>query len=246
MSDRVSRLAGVGGHLRQPAFRRSVLGSALVLVLALVGPVGMAEAHPMGPPQQVSLSLAAPDQVRVTWKAGAPDDLSWLAYDLGLLPADRIMLDGAITPQADDARLLQDAPALASYLTKRISVRSGGEQCRPGRPEIGALATDGASLVFSCPSAVRQASIELGLLTDLEASYATVATGPDGTQEIYNGHLTSHDWAFDPDAAPRPAAPSVVAALPSWTLIAGAGIGIAGLGGVSWWVVARSRRQLVS
>lgn len=200
----------------------------------------------MGPPQQVSLSLAASDQVRVNWKAGAPDDLSWLAYDLGLLPADRIMLDGAITPQADDAQLLQGSPALARYLTTRISVTSDGRSCRAGVPEIGNLADAGATLVFSCPSAVHNARIELGLLTDLEASYATIATGQDGTQAVYNGQVTSHDWTFDPDAAPRPAAPSVVAALPSWTLIAGAGIGIAGLGGVSWWVVARSRRQMAS
>lgn len=238
MSDRFSRLAGVGGHLRQPAFRRSLLGAALVAVLAVVGPVGMAEAHPMGPPQQVSLSLAAPDQVRVTWKVGAPDDLSWLAYDLGLLPADRIMLDGAITPQADDAQLLQDSPALASYLTSRITVRSGGQDCRPGRPEIGALA-DGASLVFSCAAPVRQASVELGLLTDLEASYATVATGADGTQAVYNGHVTSHDWAFDPDAAPRPA-PAAVGlwsiGLPGWVIGSLAAAAVVGLAG---WLVRR-------
>lgn len=238
MSDRFSRLAGVGGHLRQPAFRRSLLGAALVAVLAVVGPVGMAEAHPMGPPQQVSLSLAAPDQVRVTWKVGAPDDLSWLAYDLGLLPADRIMLDGAITPQADDARLLQDSPALASYLTSRITVRSGGQDCRPGRPEIGALA-DGASLVFSCAAPVRQASVELGLLTDLEASYATVATGADGTQAVYNGHVTSHDWAFDPGAAPRPA-PAAAGlwpiGLPGWVIGSLAAAAVVGLAG---WLVRR-------
>lgn len=203
----------------------------------------MAHAHPMGPPQQVSLSLAAPDQVRVTWKVGAPDDLSWLAYDLGLLPADRIMLDGAITPQADDVELLQDSPALAAYLTSRISVRSGGQECRPGRPEIGALA-DGAALVFSCPAPVRQASIELGLLTDLEASYATVATGADGTQAVYNGHVTSHDWAFDPDAAPRPA-PVGAAANVGWLSATGLGLALAAAaGGLAWWLGGR-RRQVV-
>jgi len=216
----------------------------LAVGLALAAPVAPAQAHPMGPPQQASLSLAAPDQVRVTWKVGAPDDLSWLAYDLGLLPADRIMLDGAIMPQADDVRLLQDSPALADYLTSRIRVVSGGQECQPGRPELGDVGADGASLVFSCPAPVHQASIELGLLTDLEASYATVATGADGIQAVYNGHVTSHDWAFDPDTAPRPA-PAAAGlwpdGLPGWLAGTLAAVAIVGLAG---WLVRRNRRTV--
>ncbi|WP_098461474.1 hypothetical protein [Propionicimonas paludicola] len=235
----------MGDHLRQPALWRWLL-LPLAAVLALAGPAGAAQAHPMGPPQQASLSLAAPDQVRVTWKVGAPDDLSWLAYDLGLLPADRIMLDGAITPQADDVRLLQDSPALAKYLTSRVRVVSGGQECQPGRPELGDLGTAGASVVFTCAAPVHQASIELGLLTDLEASYATVATGADGTQAVYNGHVTSHDWTFDPATAPRPE-PAMAGLTGNWLPAVGLGAALVlGIGGLTWWLAGRKRKQAVS
>jgi len=241
---RIRSMAGVPHHPRHRAL--ALVGVGLAGWLAVAGPATAAQAHPMGPPQQASLSLAAPDQVRVTWKVGAPDDLSWLAYDLGLLPAERIMLDGAITPQADDVQLLQDSPALANYLTSRIRVVSGGQACQPGRPELGKLGTDGASLVFSCPAPVHQASIELGLLTDLEASYATVATGADGTQAVYNGHVTSHDWTFDPATAPRPAPASSGPAL-GWLPTAGLGAAlVVGIGGLASWLVGRRRKQAVS
>lgn len=237
-------LAGVGDHPRRSALWR-LLAAPFAMLATLLGPAAAAQAHPMGPPQLVSLSLAAPDQLQVNWKAGAPDDLSWLAFDLGLLPADRIMLDGAITPQADDARLLQDSPALAEYLTRRISVHSEGQQCRPGVPELAALDTDGATVVFTCPAPVRQASVELGLLTDLEASYATLATGPDGTQAIYNGNVTSHDWTFDPDTAPRAAGQQQAVAWGGWPTTAALGVvGLTGIGATAWWLLRRAQRPV--
>jgi hypothetical protein len=243
VTDQVQPLAGVGDHPRRSALWR-LLAAPLAGLIAVSGPAAAAQAHPMGPPQQVVLSLAAPDQVQVNWKAGASDDLSWLAFDLGLLPADRIMLDGAITPQADDVRLLEDSPVLAAYLTRRISVRSGGQDCSAGRPEISELSSAGATVVFSCPSEVHQASIELGLLTDLEASYATVATGADGSQAVYNGHVTSHEWTFDPDSAPQPT--SLVSSAFSWPVPVLGAVGAASaaaVGALGWWLI-RSRKQV--
>lgn len=192
----------MGNHPRRSAFTLMVVGAALAVLGLLGGPALSAQAHPLGPPQQATLSLASANQVQITWKVGASDDLSWLAYDLGLLPADRIMLDGAITPQSSDAALLQNSPALEAYLTRQMAVTSQGQTCSPQVSDTHDLTQNGATVVFTCPGPVSHATVELRLLTDLEASYATIATGPDGTQATYTGYATSHDWRFDPTTAP--------------------------------------------
>ncbi len=70
-------------------------------VLALPSP---ASAHPFGDPQTVSITPdeQRPDVVRVRWRVGGPDDLTLLGVSLGLLPADRILLDGAVDYRTTD------------------------------------------------------------------------------------------------------------------------------------------------
>jgi hypothetical protein len=223
-------MAGMGNHPRRSAFPLVLVAVAWACLGLFFGPAMVAQAHPLGPPQQATLSLASATQVRINWKAGASDDLSWLAYDLGLLPADRIMLDGAITPQSSDAGLLADSPALAAYLSRQMTVQSQGQPCQPLVSDTHNLATDGASVIFTCPAPVSQATIELRLLTDLEASYATIATGPDGAQATYTGYATTREWQFDPSAAP--ATPIGVAAASglSWPVLLVAVPLVAGLG----------------
>lgn len=225
-------MAGVGHHPRRSALLR-LAGLTATAIALLAGPAVRADAHPMGPPQQAALSLAAPNKVQIVWKFGAMDDLSWLAYDLGLLPPDRIMLDGAITPQASDAQLLEKSPALASYLTKQMTVTSQGQACRPQVLPPADIANQGATVVFTCSGPVTEATVELKLMTDLEASYATIATGPDGAQATYTGYASSRDWRFDPSTAPAASdslsgsgsngglPPAVLAALISLPVLAG-------------------------
>jgi hypothetical protein len=220
---------------------RVLSGLAATLGLLAAAPLP-AEAHPLGPPQQVKLDLVAANQVRLNWRAGAPDDLSWLAFDLGLLPADRIMLDGAIIPDASDASLLRGSPAFTDYLVRRTAVTSQGQPCQPQVTDIHDIAEAGATVVFTCPGAVTDAVVELNLLTDLEATYATIVTGPAGEQASYNGYATTHEWRFDPSAvAAVPQASSASALGPVLTAAAVAVPALAG--GTIWLLRSRARRK---
>ncbi|PKQ32001.1 MAG: hypothetical protein CVT62_06355 [Actinobacteria bacterium HGW-Actinobacteria-2] len=234
----------MGHHPRRSASLRVVAGVAAA-VAVLAGPAGRADAHPMGPPQQATVSLAAANKVQIVWKFGAMDDISWLAYDLGLLPSERIMLDGAITPQASDAELVQKSPALTAYLTKQMAVTSSGRACTPQVAPPTDIANLGTTVVFTCSGPVSQATVELQLLTDLEASYATIATGPDGTQATYTGYATTRDWSFDPTTAPAASDGFGAAGWTAWFpqgLPVAAAIGLPlAVGGTIWLVRTRRR-----
>lgn len=250
MITRSTALAGVVHHLRQLAHSdaasrarrtatRLIPAAVITAMVTLLGPVAAASAHPLGPPQQVVLSLAASDQVQVNWKSGAPDDLSWLAYDLGLLPADRVMLDGAINPSPTDAELLNDSPALSEYLLRQMQVSDAQGSCAAKVTDIHDMATTGATVVFTCSGPVTQARVKLQLLTDLEATYATIATGPDGKQANYTGYTDSFEWSFDPTRAAAPATAGF-----DWTTVVGiaALIGLPVLAGALIWRL-RQRAQ---
>ena len=236
-------MAGVGHHPRRSAFLQ-LAGVAAAAIALLAGPAVRADAHPMGPPQQAVLSLAAPNKVQIVWKFGAMDDLSWLAYDLGLLPADRIMLDGAITPQASDAQLLEKSPALASYLTRQMTVTSQGQACQPQVVPPADIANQGTTVIFTCPGPVTEATVDLKLMTDLEASYATIATGPDGTQATYTGYASSRDWHFDPSTAPAASDSLSGSGWAGWLppVLPAALIGLPIVAGLVVWLV-RTRRK---
>jgi hypothetical protein len=184
---------------------RCVLCAVAVLAACLVGPA--AQAHPLGDPQTLTLSLDAPDEVRAVWRVGSQDDLTWLADDIGLLPPERVMLDGALVSEPGDADLLTASPRFDEYLLAHVRVGVGGAACAGRLTDKRDLWRDGAALLFTCPSPVTTARVEASVLTDLEAAYRTVATGPGGQTFTYDGSATAHDWTFDPAAAPAAAAP---------------------------------------
>lgn len=107
--------------------------------------------HPFGDPQTVVVGSAG-DVVTVVWRVGAPDDLTLLGIDLGVLPEDRVMLDGAITYDAGDADLVADSPELEAYVLKHVAVRSAGEECTGEVTHVGDLVADGATLASPAPA----------------------------------------------------------------------------------------------
>jgi hypothetical protein len=178
---------------------------ATVCTVALslsLGPALAAEAHPLGNPQTLELSLGAPDIVSVTWRVGAADDISWLALDLGLLPPDRVLLDGALTPEDSDAELLEASPSFDAYLIEHIVVNSAGADCAGTVISTSDIVNDGVVLDYVCSAPVTDARIAVSLLTDLDPAYTTVASTADGQTASYDGQSTVYDWTFDPAAAP--------------------------------------------
>lgn len=210
------------------AARRLGAALAVVLLVALVtGAVPPASAHPFGDPETATISLSAPDTVRVHWQVGMLDDYTYLAGGLGVLPDARVMLDGAVDVQDGDAQLVAAAPEFRDYLLDHIGVKAGGRACRGVVAPVGDLAEDGVDVDFTCAGDVSVATVSISMLGDLSELYTTLATGPHGERQVYSGQQTSYDWAFDPSLAP--AAPARKAALQlggvaAALLVAGAGI----------------------
>lgn len=159
---------------------------------------GLVATHPFGDPQSVEIAADATDPavVHVTWKVGAADDLTLLGIHLGVLPEDRVMLDGAIEYDDGDAALVQQSPEVAAYLLDNVAVGTDGREC-PGRVDAtGDLIADGADLVFTCAGPAASATVTVSTLTDLHPAYRTLATGPDGQHHVYGSDAASHDWSL--------------------------------------------------
>ncbi|MBM7516561.1 hypothetical protein [Nocardioides nitrophenolicus] len=203
----------------------------------------MIAAHPFGDPQTVDISAdpADPAVVHVTWKVGAADDLTLLGIELGVLPEDRVLLDGAITYDDGDAALVQRAPQVETYLLDHVAVSSAGEQCPGQLAESGDLIADGADLVFSCAGPVAAASVEVTTLTDLHPAYRTLATGPDGQHQVYGSDAASHDWSLGGTATATSGDTTHTGS--SAALQIGGVLGAALLVAVLGTLVARRRRQ---
>lgn len=155
-------------------------------------------AHPFGDPQTVEIARddGDPAVVHVTWKVGAADDLTLLGIHLGVLPEDRVLLDGAIQYDAGDAALVSRAPELATYLLDHVSVTAGGSACPGSVTAVGDLIDDGADLAFACDPAPASATVEVTTLTDLHPAYRTLATGPDGQHQVYAADAASYTWTL--------------------------------------------------
>ncbi|KRB77731.1 hypothetical protein ASE01_05890 [Nocardioides sp. Root190] len=168
----------------------------------------MIAAHPFGDPQTVEVATdpTGPALVHLTWKVGAADDLTLLGIHLGVLPEDRVMLDGAISYDAGDAALVAGSTALADYALDHLQVEVTGDQCRGTVAEVGDLVAEGAELVFTCPAPVASAAIEVTTLTDLHPAYRTLATGPGGQHAVYSADDPAHDWALPVTGPPGSAA----------------------------------------
>lgn len=178
---------------------------------ALAG-TGSAEAHPFGPPQTAAVDLDPenPDTVRVRWRVGGEDDLALLGVDLGVLPPDRVLQDGATFYRPEDGHTLMADQRFASYLTDTVRVRAtDGAACTGRLVPLASgdrLETQGVTLLFRCPGATGRPSVTLTTLTDLHPAYRTLASGPDGQRAVYTQAAPSHTWHFeDPAAGPREA-----------------------------------------
>ncbi|MDQ6523348.1 hypothetical protein RB608_07060 [Nocardioides sp. LHD-245] len=159
---------------------------------------GLLAAHPFGDPQTVEIAADAADPavVHVTWKVGAADDLTLLGIHLGVLPEDRVMLDGAISYDDGDAALVEQAAEVQAYLLEHVTVSAAGQACTGRVEATGDLIADGADLVFACAEAPRVATVAVSTLTDLHPAYRTLATGPDGQHQVYGADAPSHDWTL--------------------------------------------------
>ncbi|MGC9670743.1 hypothetical protein ACNTMW_29875 [Planosporangium sp. 12N6] len=181
--------------------RRRGPASALALVAFAATMLAMptpAEAHPFGDPQTVAI---APDRdrpavVHVRWKVGGLDDLTVLGVALGLLPQDRVMLDGAVFFRDSDAATIGPSGAFAAYLLKQITVASGGRTCTGSVDPPGDLARTGVTIDYTCPAPVGTVTVAVRTLTDLNPAYQTLATGPGGERAVYRSGQYSHDWAL--------------------------------------------------
>ncbi|WP_097327317.1 hypothetical protein [Paractinoplanes atraurantiacus] len=169
-------------------------------------PARPAAAHPFGDPQTVTVALdpARPDVVRIRWKVGGLDDLTLLGVKLGVLPEDRVFLDGAVFYQASDSAALGPSEQLTAYLLKQISVTRADEAC-PGTvlaPED--LARNGVTVDYACSAPVGRVAVAVRTLTDLNPAYQSLATGPGGQHAVYRDGEDTHDWVLGDVAADGP------------------------------------------
>lgn len=218
-----------------------VFGALAALAVALIGCVTLApaaSAHPFGDPESAAISLTGPDVVRVRWKVGMLDDYTYLAEDLGLLPEERVLLDGAIDVQPGDPALLEGAPEFRDYVLRHIRVSVGGQRCSGELAPVDGLAAHGLDVDFTCPEPVTSASVMISMLTDLSSYYTTMASGPDGQRQAYVGDQDTYTWTFGSDAASAETGRSAVLQL--------AGVsGVVALGVAAVVVVRRVRRHRI-
>jgi hypothetical protein len=202
-------------------------------------------AHPFGDPQTVEVAPDPTDAavVHVTWKVGAADDLTLLGIHLGVLPEDRVMLDGAIEYDDGDAALVQQAPQVRTYLLEHVEVASAGQDC-PGSAEAsGDLIADGADLVFTCPQPAASATVTVSTLTDLHPAYRTLATGPDGQHQVYGADAPTHDWSLGTTTTTAVISTTTSSTGSSAALQIGGVLGAVLLVAVAGTLVARRRRR---
>ncbi|GIF59109.1 hypothetical protein [Asanoa iriomotensis] len=179
------------------------LATALACVVAVFGAPAPAGAHPFGDPQTVAITAdpGRPEVVRVRWKVGGLDDLTVLGVNLGLLPQDRVLLDGAVFYQPADAATIGPSKEFAAYLLEQVTVTSDGRACTGTVTPPDDLAKTGAGIDYTCPKAVGVASVAVRTLTDLNPAYRTLATGPGGARAVYTDDADTHDWTLSGGAA---------------------------------------------
>ncbi|MDX3006163.1 hypothetical protein PWY87_31090 [Kribbella solani] len=176
-------------------FTRRALVLAAILLPGALSVLGVlpAAAHPFGDPQTVAISTSD-SVVKVRWKVGGLDDLTLLGVVLGVLPQDRVMLDGAVSYQPADGTAMGSSPKLTEYLLRQITVTSHGKDCPGAVQPIVDLAKSGASIEYTCRSAVGAVAVTVKTLTDLNPAYKTLATGPGGARAVYGAEDDEHEW----------------------------------------------------
>ena len=175
---------------------RALAGIGALAVVGAVGGTAPAAAHPFGDPQTVAIALdqARDEVVRVRWKVGGLDDLTLLGVALGVLPQDRVMLDGAAFFEPSDATAIGPSAKFSDYLLKQITVTNAGQDCTGTVEPPTELAKTGVSIDYTCAGQVGTAKVTVKTLTDLNGAYRTLATGPAGERAIYTSEQDTHDW----------------------------------------------------
>lgn len=174
--------------------RRVLACLGVVAGLAYVG-AGPAVAHPFGDPQTVVIAGAG-DVVQVQWKVGGLDDLTLLGVALGVLPRDRVMMDGAVIFQPADAVAMGPSPEFTDYLLRQITVASHGHECTGSVQPPGDVAKSGVAIDYTCPDPVDAVTVTVRTLTDLNPAYKTLASGPNGSRAVYGDGKDSHEWTL--------------------------------------------------
>lgn len=200
------------------------------LLLGIVG-APVAVAHPFGDPQTVVVGVDGADSsvVRVRWKVGGLDDLTLLGVSLGVLPQERVLLDGAVIYQPSDAAAIAPSPKFRDYLLRQITVASRGKDCRGTVRPPTDLAKTGVSIDYTCPAAIGEVAVTVRTLTDLNPAYKTLATGPNGSRAVYGDGNDRHDWtlgAVQQQHLGRSAAIQVGAVAGAVLLIVAGGFGV--------------------
>ncbi|GAB4049850.1 hypothetical protein [Catellatospora paridis] len=190
-------------YAHRPCRGTSIVLALVALAATVLVPAAPAGAHPFGDPQTVAIAPDAvrPEVVHVRWKVGGVDDLTLLGVALGLLPQDRVMLDGAVFFHEEDAATIGPSGELTAYLLKQITVDSGGRACAGAVLPPGDLARTGVTIDYTCPGPVGTVAVAVRTLTDLNPAYRTMASGPGGTRAVYGADQPSHDWVLG-DAPP--------------------------------------------
>lgn len=178
--------------------RAFVALSVVGMLLAVVGELSPALAHPGGGlnPPHARLSADA-DVVMVEWTA-PPDDAAHVGEALGLLPPGTMeaLLTGSeeARPTDEQVRKLAMSPQLEAYFLEHIQVRQDGERC-PGEVSVAPnFLEDGAEVRFTCPEEVDVVDVRVTVLQDEDPRYDTF--GVDGTvwTVLFTSAQPEHRW----------------------------------------------------
>lgn len=215
--------------------RRAATLGVLVVCAVLLHGWHPAAAHPFGAPQQMAVDLEPGEDavVRVRWRVGGTDDLTLLGIALGLLPEDRVMVDGAVFFEEADATTLAASPEFADYLLRTITVSTADGVCTGRLHEASELATRGLTLLFDCPGVATESTVAGAMLVDLHPQYRTMASGPDGQRAVYSNENPRHTWTLRPGAAAETGGLGDAERTSVWRL--GALVGGAAVGGLAVW-----------
>lgn len=229
--------------VRSSRVGRYALACLAASSLALTA-LSAASAHPFGDPQTLELS-ADGSRVQMRWTSGGADDLTLLGVSLGILPEDRVLLDGAVAVRDGDAAALAADPAFADYLTERIRVSVAGQRCPARVTEVADLLDEGAVVTARCPRA-GAVEVTATVLTDLHPAYRLLAAGPDGQRAQYDVDRPTHTWTLgtaadgaDPDSPAAETALGQSAGLQIGAVLAG----VAAMAGLVLAGVRRGRRR---
>lgn len=208
-----------------------------VLVLMLLPDAAVA--HPFGPPPTARVS-ADGRAVTIHWSA-TPDDAVAIGELLGLMPAGSVEAyrqesAAQVAPSLRDEDALAASPLLAEYLAKHIVVEQDGQHCPAEVPPRPTFVQNGATVVATCPRPVREVTLRITMLHDINPAYRTVAIGKASrpAQSVFTTGAPAAQWQFGA------ATTSPFYLLPAWTVALAVALASVAAG---LWAWRRKRRS---